>query len=304
MYFSGFADEAGASIDVQIRATKELGWSFIESRNVDGVNLTDITDEKFDEVCEKLETGGVRVNCFGSAVANWSKHPRSEADYQSSLESLRRAIPRMQRLGTRMIRGMSFAVPKEEPPDNPELEKVIFDKVRSLVRICEESDILYLHENCMNYGGLSHEHTLRLIDQVNSSNFKLVFDTGNPVGTDRRIGSPPYPKQSSWEFYIQVKPFIHYVHIKDCIFEADTDGIFPRLRHTFPGEGHGDVVRIMTDMLETGYDGGLSIEPHLAALYHDPSITSTDEIRYLNYVEYGRRLMKLVEEVRPARRSI
>jgi hypothetical protein len=31
MYYSGFADEAGASIDVQIQATKELGWNFIEA---------------------------------------------------------------------------------------------------------------------------------------------------------------------------------------------------------------------------------------------------------------------------------
>jgi hypothetical protein len=54
MYFTGFADEAGDSIDVQIRATQELGWSHIEARSVDSVNLTDILDEAFDRVCEKL----------------------------------------------------------------------------------------------------------------------------------------------------------------------------------------------------------------------------------------------------------
>ncbi|RKY76941.1 sugar phosphate isomerase/epimerase, partial [candidate division KSB1 bacterium] len=30
MFFTGIADEAGKSLDVQIRAHKELGWDHIE----------------------------------------------------------------------------------------------------------------------------------------------------------------------------------------------------------------------------------------------------------------------------------
>jgi sugar phosphate isomerase/epimerase len=210
MYYSGFADEAGDSIDIQIRATLELGWSHIESRSVDGVNLTDITADKFDEVCEKVAAAGVRINCLGSAIANWSRDPRREEDFRYSVEALKRALPRMERLGAKMIRGMSFAVVRDEQADSPELEAVIFDRVRHLVRMCEEAGVLYLHENCMNYGGMSHEHTLRLLDQIRSPNLKLVFDTGNPVFTDRRLGPEPYRKQSSWEFYTNVREWIHY----------------------------------------------------------------------------------------------
>jgi len=151
MYYTGFADKAGDSIDVQIRATLELGWSNIEPRSVDGANLTDVTDETFEQVCEKLAAAGVRINCFASAIANWSRDPRSEEDFQYSVEALRRAIPRMQHLGTLMIRGMSFAVVRDEAPDSPELETLIFGKVRRLVEMCEEAGVLYLHENCMNY---------------------------------------------------------------------------------------------------------------------------------------------------------
>ena len=139
MYYTGFADEAGASIDVQIQATKELGWSHIESRNIDGVNLTDISDAQFEEVSQKLQDAGISINCFGSAVANWSKDPRKEEDFQKSIAELTRAIPRMQRLGTNMIRGMSFAVVKDEEPDNPELEQIVFKKVRHLVSMCEDA---------------------------------------------------------------------------------------------------------------------------------------------------------------------
>lgn len=297
MHYSGFADEAGASIDVQIKATQELGWSCIEARSVNGVNLTNISEAEFDQVCQKLADSSVQIDCFGSAVANWSKHPRSEADFQSSLEALGRAIPRMQRLGTKYLRGMSFAVTRDEAPDHPELETIIFEKVRQLVRMCEEADITYLHENCANYGGLSHLHTLKLLENVPSPNLRLVFDTGNPVGTDRRIGQPPYPKQSAWEFYQNVRPFIERVHIKDCIFEADTGGIFAQLKHTFPGEGDGDVRRIVKDVLSSDFQGALSIEPHLAVIYHDDSVTSPEQAQYTNYVEYGRRLMRLVRDL-------
>ena len=42
---SGIADEAGQPIDAQIKAHKELGWDFIELRNIDGTNLTDVDDK-------------------------------------------------------------------------------------------------------------------------------------------------------------------------------------------------------------------------------------------------------------------
>jgi sugar phosphate isomerase/epimerase len=298
MYYSGFADEASADITTQIRATRELGWQAIEARNVGSANITDISEAEFDQVCAALETGQVRIDCFGSAVANWSKDPRSAEDFECSMASLRRAIPRMQRLGVPAIRGMSFAVVCDETPDSPQLEHTIFEKLRALVRVCEEGGVTYLHENCANYGGMSYEHTLRMLEVVSSPYFRLVFDTGNPVGTDRRIGQPPYAKQSSWEFYQHVKEFVQRVHIKDAIFERDGEGIFPERRHVYPGEGQGEVARILADLLAGGYQGALSIEPHLAVVYHDSSVQSPDEIRYANYVEYGRRLMHLVEQVK------
>ncbi|HCP38918.1 MAG TPA: xylose isomerase, partial [Verrucomicrobiales bacterium] len=35
MILTGIADEAGALIDAQIKATKELGWNTIEARTVE-----------------------------------------------------------------------------------------------------------------------------------------------------------------------------------------------------------------------------------------------------------------------------
>lgn len=298
MYYSGFADEAGAELDTQLRATLELGWNAIESRNVDGVNLTDISDGQFDWVCQRLAETGLQIDCFGSAIANWSKDPRSDEDFEYCLAALERAIPRMQRLGTHWIRGMSFTIVRDEQPDSPALEQLIFSKLRRMVQMCEAGGVVYLHENCKNYGGLSHEHTLKLVEAINSPAFGLVFDPGNAVSSDRRIGSPPYPKQTPWEFYGAVKPWVRRLHVKDGIYLHETGQLFPAMQHTFPAEGQGDLPRIMADLLKEGFDGAFSIEPHMALVYHEGETRSPVEIQYATYVEYGQRTMQLVDRVR------
>ena len=55
-----------------------------------------------------MAEAGVKINCFGSAVANWGK--RIDESFDTSLEEAKRAIPRMQKLGTKLVRIMSFAV--------------------------------------------------------------------------------------------------------------------------------------------------------------------------------------------------
>jgi sugar phosphate isomerase/epimerase len=290
MYLTGFADEAAADIDGQIRATRELGWNCIESRNIDGVNIHDISDEKFDIVCGKLEDAGIRINCFGSAIANWGKQINEPFD--SSLEEARRAIPRMRRLGTKLIRVMSFAVLKDRTPDD-QMEEERFARMRELHAMFTDAGITPVHENCMNYGGMGWTYTMKLLENV--PGLKLVFDTGNPVFTDDRTKPRPYPKQSAWEFYSHVKDHIAYVHIKDGIWnEAEQKTDF-----TFAGDGDGDVRRIVKDLLDNGYDGGFSMEPHLAVVFHDESVQSEDSVRYENYVEYGKRFMKLLDELHP-----
>jgi len=288
MYLTGFADEAGADIDTQIRVTKELGWENIELRKINEKMLHDISDEEFDVVCGRLADAGVKINCFGSSVANWGK--QINESFGSSLEEARRAIPRMQRLGTKLIRIMSFAVLEGRGPDD-QMEEERFRRVRELYKIFTDADITPVHENCMNYGGMGWPYTLKLIENV--PGLKLVFDTGNPVFTDDRSKPEPCPKQSAWEFYSHVKEHIAYIHIKDGVW--DTAG--QKINFTFAGEGDGDVRRIVKDLLDSGYDGGLSMEPHLAVVFHDDRVQSEDKVKYDNYVEYGRRFMKLLDEV-------
>jgi sugar phosphate isomerase/epimerase len=291
--FSGFADEAGDTIAEQIQATRELGWTRIESRNIAGKNIHDIDNGLFEEVVAALAASGVTIDCFGSAVANWAKDPRKEADFEQSVTELKRALPRMQRLGTKQIRAMSFCAIKDARPDSEEIEELVVLKLKVLVRMCEDAGVTYLHENCVNFGGLSWEHTLRLAERIGSPAFRLVFDTGNPVATFDRRGKP-WERQDSLEFYSRVKHLVDRIHIKDARFVGPNDKIFNDLDHCWPGQGEGRVREVAGEALRSGFKGVFSIEPHMALVHHDQDGNQNAMSRYQTYVEYGRRAVALV----------
>jgi len=54
------------------------------------------------------------------------------------------------------------------------------------------------------------------------------------------------------------------------------------------------VKEILGDLKKSGYEKGVSIEPHIAVVFHDTSVSSSAEQQYRSYVEYGERLNKLV----------
>ncbi|HSV27287.1 MAG TPA: sugar phosphate isomerase/epimerase family protein [Sedimentisphaerales bacterium] len=289
MYLTGFADEAASLIELQIKAAKELGWGNIEMRSVGGRGMADLPDGDFDLVVRKLEKSGVKVNCFGSAIANWSKQITDP--WKQTEEEVKVAIRRMKQLDAKMVRIMSYAVLKDREAED-QMKEERFRRVRDIRKMFEDAGILAVHENCMNYGGMSWKHTLELIENV--PGLRLVYDTGNPIFTDDRAKPKPYPKQSSWEFYAKVKEHISYIHIKDGVWNEATQ----TCDYTFPGEGRGDVKRIVKDLLAGGYDGGFSIEPHMAVVYHEGMNATKEELKYQLYVEYGRRMEAMLRTVK------
>ena len=177
------------------------------------------------------------------------------------------------------IRTMSY--PNAGWPEEEWRDEVVA-RMKVLARIAEDGGVTLVHENCNGWGGLGAEQSLELLEQVDSPALKLLWDTGNPISHD----------QDPWEYYSAVKEHVVYVHIKDAVRK---DG---KAVYTYPGEGEGRVKDVVKDLLERGYTGGLSIEPHLAAIVHLGKSASEADSAYDRYIEYGRRLMKLVEEVR------
>ena len=289
---SGFADEAASGIDGQIEATRLLGWPCIEARGIDGTNIHDLSDADFDKVRAKLDKAGIVVNCFGSTIANWSKSV--DEPFDETLVTVERAIHRMKVLGTPFIRIMSYAILCDEGgralADQRKEER--FRRLREICNRFLDAGITPVHENCMNYGGMSWEHSLEMLTAV--PGLKLVYDTGNPGITPDYRKPFPYPNQDARECYEKLRDYIVHVHIKDGVRNPETG----EENYFFPDEGVCDVAGIVGNLLRSGYDGDFSIEPHMAVVFHDSSKSSSEQARFDNYVEYGRRFEKILADAR------
>ena len=307
MKLTGFADEAAPDLATQIKATQELGWQYISARGIDGKNMHDLSDSEFDTARGQLEDAGIRIAEFGSLIGSWSKNIKS--DFALTLDEVDRAIPRMQQLGTNIVRVMSYA---QQPWGENQYEQERFRRLRAITARFSQAGITTAHENCMNWGGFSSGHTLRLIEEV--PGLKLIFDTGNPVfqrdrssalqdgqrtsiasassaAAEGSQGKPTESWQDAWQFYQAVREHIIHIHIKDCRNPLNDD-VEPE--YVFPGQGQAYIPAIIDDLKKSDYQGFIAIEPHVATVFHAKADDVDWAQCYQSYIDYGKAMEKIV----------
>lgn len=280
--FTGFADEAGKSLDEQISVVKEVGWNSIEVRLIGDKNVCDLDDSEWSDVFARLQAEGVTIAAFGGQIANWAR-PIS-GDFQQDMDELVRNAPRMKQAGTNILRVMSYPNDKENPWPENQWKAEAIRRLRELSKVAEDLGVILGHENCSGYGGLGPKQFLELAEEVDSPAFKLVFDTGNSSGHDQDL-------EASWRYYEACKDHIVHVHIKS--FKAKEGG---KLGTCFPDEDPNQK-RILADLKARGYDGWISIEPHIAAAVHTGKSADSEGVARGIWVEYTQRLEKLVSEL-------
>ncbi len=283
MYFTGIPDEAGFSIEAQIAAHQQLGWKHLELRLINDVNLTTVDDATFDHVVEQVETAGMKVCSFASALANWSRSITT--DFDVDIQELKMALPRMQRLGTLYIRCMSWPNAAEPWADERWRDEAV-RRMKILAAMAKDGGVIIIHENCDGWAGESAANTLELLELVDSPALKLVYDTGNPV----------VHGQDAVAYLKEVIDYVVHVHIKDG--RKNPDG---KVQFTYPGDGTCQVEKCVRTLVAHGYDGGYSIEPHLASIIHTGQgigDKNLEQVKLESYLEYGRKFMALYDAVR------
>ncbi len=278
MKFTGISDEAGQPIEVQIKAHKELGWEYLEIREVDKENLTLMSDEKFEEVYKKVTKSELKVSCFSSAVGNWAT--KISGDFKKDYDEVKTAIPRMKKFQTKYMRVMSWPNDKDDPWTDEDWGKEAVKRMKVLAKIAEDAGIILVHENCSGWAATT-DKMLRIYHEVNSPAFKLMFDTGNVVA---------YGDGDAFEDYKKLKPYVEYVHIKDYKM------VEGKIAATYPGEGEARVKEVMDDLKKTAYEGFVSIEPHMASVVHLRKVGDPNET-YKIYVNYGKKLMEIAQAI-------
>jgi sugar phosphate isomerase/epimerase len=249
-------------------------------------NFHEIPDTAFDLATGKLKDAGIDVYCFGSAIMNWAK--KVSDPFAITIAETKRALSRMQRLGTKYVRIMSFKPEDDAFKTPPE----VFVRVKEVTRMFLDAGIQPVHENCMNHGGMSWQHALELLDKC--PGLKWAFDPANPIFNADRTQPQPWPKQDPWEYWTHVRDHVAHIHIKDATWNAaknDAD-------YNWPGEGQGRIRDILKDAFARGYDAGISIEPHMVVVFHDAISKPDDNALQRNFIEYGRRTQGLIEELK------
>ena len=301
MILTGIADEAGDSINSQIAATKALGWEHIEARflsvgNFEKGSIHEIPEEAFNLAVDALNEAEIKVCGIGSTIGNWAHSITDPFDITEG--EVERCITRMKVLGSSIVRIMSYSILEDENENDHENQffEERIKRLKNIITRFEDNGITPVHENCMNYGGMSTSHALKLQNEI--PQMKWVFDTGNPVFNADRSATRPYPRQDAWSFYQALKENIVHVHIKDGIW----DNLKNECTFTMPGEGDGKVKEILSDLKKTNYEGFISIEPHIASVFHEEDNEDIDqdtkEKNQLDtYIEYGKKLEEIISNI-------
>ena len=280
--FTGFADEAEKSLDGQISTLKEAGWSAIELRLLDGKNVCDQTDDEWSATWDRLQEEGIEVVGFGGQIGNWARP--ITADFQQDIDELKRVAPRMREAGTKFLRIMSYPNPEDAPLTNADWKAETVRRLQELSTIAEGEDVILAHENCSGYGAEADGYR-ELVEAVDSPALQLILDTGNNSLHDN-------DNEATWRFYDQCRDLVTHVHIKSA--KPNPDGGDWITCHV-----DEDPVqrRILADLEENGYNGWLSIEPHIkAAIHAGQDVDDSGEGRQV-WVEYTRRLEALAKEI-------
>lgn len=230
-----FADEASPFIDNQIKAMKENSVDGLEIRNVDNVNIAEISDSKAKEVKNKLDKANLRVWSIGSPVG---KIDIENDDFLLHIEKFKRTIELAHILAAENIRLFSFFTPKETR--NNYRDQVI-ERLGIFLDIARGSGITICHENEKGIYGDMPERCLEI--HKTFPEIKAIFDPANFI----QCGADTL---SCWEI---LKPYVKYLHIKDALRDGS---VVPA------GKGIGNLKYILDDFRHT-VGNSITVEPHL-----------------------------------------
>ncbi len=239
---SGFADEISPEPAEQLATLAAESISHLELRSAWSVNVADFTDAQVASFTAALDGAGVSVSAIGSPIGKIDVRD----PFPPELDRMRRIADIAAAVGTGLVRVFSFFIPAGEPPERYRTR--VIDQMAALTAIAAERGLVLAHENEKQIYGDRPERCADIIASVGSPALRATFDAANFV----QCGVRPQA-----EAYGLLRPYLEYVQIKDAI--AATGEVVPA------GEGDGQVRDTLEALIESGFDGYLSLEPHLAA---------------------------------------
>ncbi|MUL42033.1 sugar phosphate isomerase/epimerase [Streptomonospora sp. PA3] len=278
--YAGIGDEAGSTLGDQLAALGRLGWRYLELRTVGGRAVADLGEDAFGRLAATVAAHGVGVCCLDSRIGNWARPVTGGfgADRHELEVLAARCVP----LGTRAIRIMTYP---SGGLGEREWRRRALARVRELCSIAESHGVVLLAENCAGWAADDAERMLDMLATVDSPALGLLFDTGN--GIAHGYDAPALLRA--------IAEHVAHVHVKDAL--PGSGGGEPV--YTVPGQGRAGVAECLRILLERGYRGAWSIEPHLSLRPHLGTAGGPGDAD--GFVAAGEALQRVAAELAPAR---
>lgn len=246
---SAFADEISPDLDEQIAVLSSEKIHFLDLRSVENTNVLDLSDAQVARIKETLAAHGIGVAAIASPIG---KVP-IDSSFDEHLHRFERALTLARALQAPFIRIFSFYPPANQegrvdsgPVQPAEYRDEVLRRLREMSSRARAAGVNLLHENEKDIYGDSIARCVDLLQSCSAPQFQAAFDPANFI----QCGQTPYP-----DAYDALRPWVQYVHVKD----ARPDGsVVPA------GEGVAHWPEFLQRLRADGYDGFLSLEPHLA----------------------------------------
>ncbi|AZN41577.1 sugar phosphate isomerase/epimerase family protein [Paenibacillus albus] len=237
-----FADEISHDLEEQLDVLQQEGLSYIELRGVWGKNVLDLTGEELQQIRVITEARGFGISSIASPIGKYAL----QDEFAPQIESLHKAIAAAHALGTPYIRLFSYYLPENSSLDDCRDE--VLNRMKQLTTIAEQNRVILILENDDHLYGATDDRCLDILQHCASDSLRLAFDPGNFVINNVKPMSEAYPK---------LEAYTAYIHVKDATYEP---------RQFVPaGAGEGQIEELLRALRERGYDGFLSVEPHLSS---------------------------------------
>jgi len=251
---SGFADEIGPDLDLQVQTLQAEAMRFLELRAVWDTNVLDLTDAQCRTVKDRLGDAGIGVSSIGSPIGK----VRIDEPWQAHVDRFRHCLDVAEFFESPYIRLFSY-YPPEGGVIADHRDEVI-RRLREQVEMAKGRPVTLLHENEADIYGTRAEACADIAENV--PGMGLIFDPANFVHAGLNV----------LEAWGVLRRHVIYFHIKDM--RAEDGKMVPA------GEGDGCIPEILTDAVcELGYEGFASLEPHLAVAGRNAGYSGPDLYR-------------------------
>jgi 3-dehydroshikimate dehydratase len=236
---TGFGDEISPNLTEQLDLLESEGVKHLELRGVWDKNVLDLTDEEIGRVKAELDSRGFGVSAIASPIG---KYPITEP-LAPHLERFGRALDLAEFFAAPYIRVFSFYVP---PRQAAEYRDQVMEYMFGLAEAAKGRNVTLALENEHGLYGDLPERSLDLVETLNSSQWTTCYDPCNYIMEGLHPFTQAFPLLADT---------IHYVHVKD--------GSIATHKICVAGEGDGGIPETLAALKRSGYDGFLSLEPHL-----------------------------------------